>query len=89
MHFSAYLVMFCTSFCSVFLLGIQSKNVNQSRYIAAIITSMGISIAQFVFVKYSASGDLTALAVMSVGGCMGIASSIFMHDTLAKRKKKK
>ena len=73
------------SFTVVFLLGLQSKNVVMGRYLAAVITSFGINISQFIFVKYAAGGSLTALAVSTLGGCMGIASSIwFSHNVLHK-----
>jgi hypothetical protein len=72
--------MFASSFVVVFLLGLQSKNVNKSRYVAAAITSVGISVAQFVFVKYAANGNWLVLFVSALGGAMGIAFSIYVHD---------
>lgn len=85
-----YLLMFCSSFFVVFLLGLQSKNVNQSRYFAAIVTSFGISVGQFLFAKYAATGNVTAFLTCAIGGCMGIAFSIWFYDTvLHKRREKK
>jgi hypothetical protein len=75
-----YAGMFLSNFFVVFLLGLQSKNVQKSRYVAAIMTSFGISISQAMFVKYVASGNLLALVVCAVGGAMGIAVSIWASD---------
>ena len=81
-----YLSMFGASFVAVFLLGIQSKNVNQGRYKAAIVTSFGISVSQFFFVKFASGGRLDTLAVCAIGGCAGIAFSIWFHQTFIERK---
>lgn len=75
-----YGAMFVSSFVVVFLLGLQSKNVNRSRYVAAAITSVGISVAQFVFVKYAANGHWLVMFVSAFGGALGIVTSIYVHD---------
>lgn len=75
-----YAAMYVSSFVVVFLLGLQSKNVNRSRYVAAALTSIGISLSQFVFVKYAANGSYFVLFVMALGGAMGIVTSIYVHD---------
>lgn len=76
-----YLSMFGGSFFVVFLLGIQSRNVQAGRYIAAIVTSFGISISQFMFVKYAATGNLAAFFTLAIAGCCGIAASIWFYNT--------
>ena len=81
-----YVAMFVSSFVVVFLLGLQSKNVNKSRYVAAAITSVGISIAQFAFVKYAANGNWLVLIISALGGAMGIAFSIYVHDHHIEKK---
>lgn len=68
------------------LLGLQSKNVQHSKYVAAAITSMGISLANFVFVKAVAVGDYDTLLVVMVGGATGIMVAIYAHDHLFTRK---
>lgn len=78
--------MFVGSFVIVFLLGLQSRNVNMGRYMAAVITSAGISISQFIFVRYAASGNLWALLIAVLGGCSGIASSIWFWKNIMERK---
>ena len=70
----------------VFLLGIQSKNVMHSRYIAAMLTSLGISAANFLFVKYASVGGGTEFSTAAAGGMLGIASSIYFYDRFLRRK---
>lgn len=82
------LVLFGSSFAVVFFLGLQSKNVMHSRYIAAMITSLGISTANFLFVKYASTGGLTEFGVAATGGMLGIAAAIYSYDTFSKRKNK-
>lgn len=82
-----YFVMFWSSFFAVFLLGLQSKNVNQSRYMAAVITSFGISVSQFTFVKYAANGSYDVFGVTAVGGCAGIACSIWFYKSFMEGRR--
>lgn len=91
MSYSAlnYLLMFGSSFFMVFLLGLQSKNVNQGHYLAAIITSFGISVANFLFVKYAAAGDYLVFAVCATGGCCGIAASIWFYKHVIERRQRR
>lgn len=81
-----FLLMFVSSYFMVFLLGIQSKNVMGSRYVAAIVTSAGINLANFIFVKYAAAGAYSSLAVITAGGCCGIASAIWFYDHILRKK---
>lgn len=81
-----YFIMFFSSFFSVFLLGLQSKNVMHSRYTAAIITSFGISVAQFTFIKFVAVGSSTTFLICALGGCAGISFSIWVYDNILKSK---
>lgn len=83
-----YMAMFFANFFVVFLLVLQSKNVMQSRYVAAVVTSVGISIANFTFIKYAASGTLDAFTVCAIGGCLGIAASIWFYDNLIREKQR-
>ncbi len=84
-----YVLLFFAAFFMVGLLGLQSKNVQHSKYIAAAITSMGISLANFVFVKAVAIGGYDTLLVVMVGGASGIMTAIYTHDHhLMKRKRK-
>lgn len=84
-----YCAMFFSSLVVVFLLGLQSKNVNRSRYIAAAITSVGISVAQFMFVKYAVNGNWFVLVVSALGGAIGIVLSIYVHDHHIEKSSRK
>ena len=80
------LLLFTSSFILVGLLGIQSKNVQQSKYLMAAVTSIFISISQFIFVKIVASGNLYDLTVVCIGGALGIMLAIYAHDRMVQRK---
>lgn len=82
-----YFTMFCSNFFVVFLLGLQSKNVNAGLYVAAMVTSLGISVANFIFVKYAAVGSYDVFAVCAAGGMCGIAFSIWFYKHFIQRKK--
>ena len=82
----SYILLFFAAFFMVGLLGLQSKNVQHSKYVAAAITSMGISLANFVFVKVVAIGGYDTLFVVMVGGASGIMVEIYAHDHLLSRK---
>ena len=85
----SYIVLFIASFFLVGLLGLQSKNVQHSRYLSAAITSMAISVANFVFVKSVATGGFDMMFTGMVGGACGIMVAIYAHDHhLMKRKRK-
>jgi len=85
---SDYALMFAATYFSVFLLGLQSRNVNAGRYVAAVVTSLGISVANFMFVKFASTGDALAFVLSASGGCLGIASSIWFYENVVKREKK-
>lgn len=80
-------LMFLSSFCMVFLLGLQSRNVNQGRYMAAVLTSAGINLANFLFVKFAADGGLLSLAIITAGGCSGVASSIWFYQNVIEKRR--
>lgn len=86
MNLADGLILFGSSFAVVFLLGIQSKNVMHSRYVAAMLTSLGISAANFLFVKYASVGGSIEFFTAAVGGMLGIASSIYLYDKFTRRK---
>lgn len=81
-----YGLMFIGSFVLVFLLGIQSRNVVAGRYLAAVATSFGISVSNFIFVKFAATGSADVFFVNAAGGCLGIAGSIYFYKTIMERK---
>lgn len=75
-----YATIFVATFFLVGLLGLQSKHVMHSKYLAAAVTSMMISVSNFVFVHYAATGNLSVLLVTAIGGAMGVVTSIYVHD---------
>ena len=75
-----YIILFTASFFLVGLLGLQSKNVQHSRYLAAALTSMAITVANFVFVKAVTTGGLDMMFTGMVGGACGIMVAIYAHD---------
>lgn len=80
-------IIFAGAFTVVFLLGLQSRNVVAGRYLAAVMTSTGISLSQFIFVKYAASGSLAVLGISTLGGCLGIAGAIWFYGNVMERRK--
>lgn len=74
------ILLFTSSFILVGLLGLQSKNVQHSRYLMAALTSIFISISQFIFVKIVATGNIVDLIVVCCGGAIGIVTAIYLHD---------
>ena len=84
-----YVILFVASFSLVGLLGLQSKNVQHSRYFMAAITSAAISVSNFVFVRIVTTGGYDNLLVTMVGGAAGIMVAIYLHDVhLSKIRKK-
>jgi len=81
-------IIFLGAYTVVFLLGLQSRNVVAGRYVAAMLTSAGISLSQFIFVKYAASGSLAVLTISTMGGCLGIASAIWFYKNVMDRKRR-
>ena len=75
-----YIILFIASFFLVGLLGLQSKNVQHSRYLSAALTSMAITVANFVFVKVVATGGFDMMFTGMVGGACGIIVAIYAHD---------
>lgn len=80
-------IVFLGGFVVVFLLGLQSRNVVAGRYAAAMLTSAGISLSQFIFVRYAAGGSLAVLAFSTLGGCLGIGSAIWFYKHIIERKR--
>ena len=79
-------IIFLGNFTVVFLLGIQSRNVQAGRYLAAVLTSAGINVSNFIFVKYAANGAIAVLGVSTLGGCAGIATAIWFYQHVIERK---
>ena len=83
-----YGLMFLSSFILVTLFGLQSKNVQHSRYFPAFFISIGISISNFIFVKYAATGSYDVLISTASGGAFGIITAIYVHDKAVEHANK-
>jgi len=83
-----YIILFISAFFMVGLLGLQSKNVQHSRYLAAALTSMAISCSNFIFVKAVSVGGYDTLLTVMVGGASGIICAIYAHDHHLMKGKK-
>lgn len=82
-----YGLMFFSTYFLVFLLGTQSKNVMHSRYLAAVLTSLGISTGNFFFAKYASTGGFLEFAICAIGGCLGIVSAIYFYDRTNRKRR--
>jgi purine-cytosine permease-like protein len=67
-------------------LGLQSKNVNQSRIAAAFFTSIGISVCNLITIQVALNHDRLQIGLMMIGSGLGIVTSILLHDWLTKKK---
>lgn len=81
-----------SQFVMILLLGLQSLNVNQRRYLAAAITSLLLGVIGFYLTGTVAEAHkdgaftLTWWAYIS-GGPAGIVASMWLHQLLFERKK--
>lgn len=73
------LILFASTFVTVFALGFQSQNVNQGHYWAAAITSLFIGGATLVLYKILPEATVTQSAAYLLGGVTGITSSMWAH----------
>ena len=81
-----HLILFLSAFTTVFLLGIQQKNVVGNHYAAAIITSIGIGSAQIFLWKLIPQADAGQIAATLTGGPLGIVSAMWLHPIIMKRR---
>ena len=81
-------ILFSASFLLVGLLGLQSKNVQGSKYAAAALTSIAITVANFFFIRLVVNDTgYTTLVVAGLGGALGIVSAIYLYDRATKKRK--
>lgn len=81
------LIIFGASFLIVFLLAIQSKNTNASRYLAAAITAVGIAACNYALIKLISVTDWRLFGYYASGSALGVMSGIFAYDKLMTKKK--
>ncbi len=80
------MIMLASSFCLVFLLGLQQQNVTHQLHGWSVVTSFAIAAAQVVFIKETVSGDyLTSILLLGAGGGLGASASILVHTRWIRR----
>lgn len=80
-----HLALFIGAFATVFLLGIQQQNVIGRHYLAAIVTSLGIGIAQITLWRLVPSADVMEIIATLAGGPCGIVAAMWVHPRIAKK----
>lgn len=78
------LAIFASTFFAVFALGVQSLNVNQGHYLAAVVTSVAISSGHIALYKYMPQANLWQLLAYYLGGITGITSSMWFHRSVKR-----
>lgn len=82
-----HLALFASAFCVVFLLGFQQKNVHGGHYLAAVVTSFGIGIAQIFLWRLVPDADAGQIAATLAGGPVGIVAAMWSHPRIMRRGK--
>jgi cation transporter-like permease len=88
------LVVFISQFVAIFLLGIQSRNVNLKQYVPAAITSFLLGVTGFivtgivakVYMDFSSNGVTPTLIAFLLAGPLGICTSIWAHPILTRKR---
>ena len=70
----------------MFLLGFQQKNVHGEHYLAAIVTSLGIGIAQIFLWRLVPEANAGQIVATLAGGPVGIVAAMYLHPRLMRRK---
>lgn len=79
------LTLFISTFALVFLLGLQSLNVNGAHYRAAFLTSFGIGAANLVLFKLAPDAGGIEIAGYLAGGPIGIVCAMRAHPWMRRR----
>ena len=81
------LIIFGATYCSVFAVGFQSRNVNSEHYVAAAFTSMVISVFNLVlFQLLPHVGTLKEAIAYCTGGAFGVISAMLTHKRFFPKK---
>lgn len=79
--------LFVSSFCLVFLLGLQQQNVTHEHHGWSVIISFFIAAAQVAFIKQTVITEfLAAVLSLGCGGAIGASLSIVFHKKIVRRK---
>ncbi len=75
-----HLLLFASTFLSVFALGFQNLNMNNGYYRAAFFTSFAIGAANLALFKLAPEADGTEIAAYLSGGPIGIIAAMKAHE---------
>lgn len=81
-----HLALFLSAFFTVFLLGFQQKNVHGEHYLAAIVTSLGIGVAQIFLWRLVPEASASQIVATLAGGPVGIVAAMYLHPRMMRRK---
>lgn len=78
------IIVFFASFFLVFLLGFQQLNVTHRKYVLAAITSIGMTLSNYLLFKVLPEGglDLVQFFFYALGGSLGIVIAMWSHDRI-------
>ncbi len=76
------MILFISSYMTVFLLVFQQQNVANRKFIWATTTSIAITVSQFVLVKAITGSDPLDVTFMAAGGVIGVLSSMYLHPII-------
>lgn len=82
------LLLFASTFITVFALGLQSLNVNRGHRLAAFFTSFLIGLGNLGVLKLVPSAGWSEVAAYLAGGPFGIVCSMYAHPWLVARWKR-
>ena len=78
-----YVCLWLGTFAQVFLMGLQSRNVNTGRFAQAAFTSLALTCTNLVFIRAAVEGDpWLFLAVSGTAGPAGIITSMLLARRL-------
>lgn len=81
------LILFGSAYCSVFVMGFQSLNVNAGRYVAAFVASFLIGVFNIALYKLvPAANEPTEIAAYLIGGPLAIVSAMYVHRKFFRKK---
>lgn len=77
-------LLFVSSFFSIFLLGFQSQMVRDKHIKMAFVISIHLGLANLIFFKYVPGAGFWPCLFWVLGGGLGIVASIKAHDVWLK-----
>ena len=81
------LALSVSCFLKVFLAGLQTKNVQHSKYVSIALTSLVMSVADAYMIKALAeSSGPVAFIVVALSNSLGILLAVYLHDRARERK---